>query len=429
MRKILLLLAIVPQFIAAQTTPDSQDSVIIFEKSLPTFEIVYERPMISRSSMGGCGIYNCDSVDQPMFMGAISDDRNFDKIEQLDILNDDGAQSHPWISENGLNLYFTYNPPFDNEDEDYTEIRKATRKNRSSDFSVGVPIIFPMEVGNPLNCHFSSDEKTAFVTSTYSSDFQLWKCTRPSNDSPFTSAELIRIDGIEDVYIRPTLTADEQIMFLVVGGCPAQRVVLRAKRQFDGNYLIEDTLALPINFSPGTIQFSKDENSLIISGSNGRDGFESFYEDFQNFKYFWKESIPRMKSLNINASFPLGKTSFSQLSISGHGDIVGVASDGWWSGNDLFYISDSEASGQNALSIIELQLFPNPASDVLNLTSNQPVSSSYEIFSTDGKRVAIGQLSELSNQSINIESLSSGYYHIRFDGLPAETQNHQFLKI
>ncbi|MGD9493193.1 MAG: T9SS type A sorting domain-containing protein [Bacteroidales bacterium] len=76
--------------------------------------------------------------------------------------------------------------------------------------------------------------------------------------------------------------------------------------------------------------------------------------------------------------------------------------------DDIFVLGeDNTGLGEN--SLMNTSVFPNPASDVLNIENNESIAVMY-ILSTDGRVV-----SQISNpgQSIDISNLAAGHYMLR----------------
>ncbi len=77
---------------------------------------------------------------------------------------------------------------------------------------------------------------------------------------------------------------------------------------------------------------------------------------------------------------------------------------------NLDFISNTEETGLNSQSI---KLHPNPASELINLSSTQElIGTKYEIYSFAGEKVKDG-LIETLNQELNIADLGQGQYFIR----------------
>lgn len=73
---------------------------------------------------------------------------------------------------------------------------------------------------------------------------------------------------------------------------------------------------------------------------------------------------------------------------------------------------------------IEVNIFPNPATTQITIDNEIYVNKTYVIYSVSGKRLLRGKL---TNQFINIESLSTGAYHLFFPSVSRE--GYMFTKI
>lgn len=65
----------------------------------------------------------------------------------------------------------------------------------------------------------------------------------------------------------------------------------------------------------------------------------------------------------------------------------------------------------------KVNVFPNPAKDIVHLTSNSKQEYQYEIFTASGISVLKGTT---ENQAINVQSLSKGEYVIKLYGINSE---------
>lgn len=96
--------------------------------------------------------------------------------------------------------------------------------------------------------------------------------------------------------------------------------------------------------------------------------------------------------------------------------------------NQTLIIDEANALSLNELSTdtTDFSVFPNPASDVLNITSSATLENPiYTVFSVTGKRVLNGKLS--SDLSIDVQNLATGTYFVRvLDGTNISVQ--KFLK-
>ena len=68
-------------------------------------------------------------------------------------------------------------------------------------------------------------------------------------------------------------------------------------------------------------------------------------------------------------------------------------------------------SGIEEHDLIQLEIYPNPATDILNIKGNIPMNLEYEIRDNLGRLVQTGQL---SSKKINLMSLQKGVYFLQF---------------
>lgn len=65
---------------------------------------------------------------------------------------------------------------------------------------------------------------------------------------------------------------------------------------------------------------------------------------------------------------------------------------------------------------IEFSMFPNPASDVLNLTFPEAVNKPYSVYDLMGREVLKGSLNNTAQAQINVSTLQKGSYILRIAG-------------
>ena len=84
-------------------------------------------------------------------------------------------------------------------------------------------------------------------------------------------------------------------------------------------------------------------------------------------------------------------------------------------------------NSQSRVSNSSINIYPNPAKDILNIETGNSENSSVQIISADGKLVkTISKLSS-TNSQVNISDLSNGIYFIRIQSEGVVT-NHKFVK-
>ncbi|MBQ5424071.1 MAG: T9SS type A sorting domain-containing protein, partial [Bacteroidales bacterium] len=95
-------------------------------------------------------------------------------------------------------------------------------------------------------------------------------------------------------------------------------------------------------------------------------------------------------------------------------------------GDATYIASFDPATGINETSALEIALYPNPANDILNITSSETISE-IEIVNTLGqvvKRIEVNA----DNAVCNVEELTSGVYMVRIRTASATLSQRKFIK-
>lgn len=86
----------------------------------------------------------------------------------------------------------------------------------------------------------------------------------------------------------------------------------------------------------------------------------------------------------------------------------------------VYKLDPNEVAGINDLSVSSFKLYPNPASSVLNIQSNNLTASEYTIYNMIGKVVGQNKINDSENIQINVQNLEKGLYFVKL--------NDQYLK-
>ena len=100
--------------------------------------------------------------------------------------------------------------------------------------------------------------------------------------------------------------------------------------------------------------------------------------------------------------------------------------------NDLFIdnfqitaSSLSDTAGVEDESLVTLNMYPNPAIDVLNISSQSTINT-VEIFNVLGQKVITMQVEDTSTE-INVSNLNAGIYLIKYE-INNSTSTKKFVK-
>lgn len=101
----------------------------------------------------------------------------------------------------------------------------------------------------------------------------------------------------------------------------------------------------------------------------------------------------------------------------------GLTMDAYPAEGTVYRLAPAEVAGTGDFETVAFTVYPNPASDVINLKRNGLTSGEYAIYDVTGKLVKQNTLGSADVAQINIESLTSGVYVLKIDG-----QNLKFIK-
>jgi len=131
-------------------------------------------------------------------------------VRPLNEINTDDSESYPWLSLDGLRLYFTQ------QQQGQNSFMMASRTSVDSLFGnpdfLSVPQIPDYR---PTSCWLTNDELEIFYTVNLSTTTQLYHAVRDSIEAAFLSPTLVEVDGVDlDFYGGPSLTQDKSQLFL-----------------------------------------------------------------------------------------------------------------------------------------------------------------------------------------------------------------------
>ena len=86
---------------------------------------------------------------------------------------------------------------------------------------------------------------------------------------------------------------------------------------------------------------------------------------------------------------------------------------------------EGENLGGSDFEFDQINLYPNPATSVLNFSKNNIEGTSVRVIDSNGKIILNTTIS--SNNSINVESLSSGIYFVQLE-VESKKVSHKFIK-
>lgn len=119
----------------------------------------------------------------------------------------------------------------------------------------------------------------------------------------------------------------------------------------------------------------------------------------------------------------------------GENDVITTLTVKWPSGiedtftnlaaDNVYTIEEGLPLNVDEVTTTALSLYPNPATDIITVSSNAPLNdAAYKVFTIDGKQVMNGRL---LNKRLNVTTLSAGTYILRIENNNSVI-NEQFIK-
>ncbi len=181
---------------------------------------------------------------------------SYNNVRDLAEINDAfEADAYPWISGDGLRLYYTHSTPNNNE------LRFTQRPNIQSNFGASVPLT--IAVVDPVSMWLSADELDAYVSDGY----VLYYAHRNTTASAFAAPTTITLTGFTpDFFTGASLNAAQTELFLFadIGGLYQ---MFRFVRTAPTSFALSQTFVFPPGYLASPGQLSKDELVYFMSTS------------------------------------------------------------------------------------------------------------------------------------------------------------------
>jgi hypothetical protein len=401
---------------AAPTIID--EDLIIETKSDPN-EVYLEEDIFEEIDFG----YYDEFEDYNVVISGEADLSQLTNGRILKEINDtEGTDAYPFLSKDGLRLYWT-------QSEGGDHLVVASRTDVNSDFGAPKNLEMDFPTGGVMSCWLSEDELTIY----FKDAGVLTRASRSALDAPFSNPEKIQLNfrSVEDpeyigFFSAPSLTQDENQLFLYHSN-DGQRIV-QFERTANNEYTEVAVLEIEGEAEPGQLSHDGLSYSMTIKGMHKLFIFkrENLDQTFEN-----KEEID------------LGG-SFHQITHNEDLMILGHSPDDSWSTNELYIAKyplakeemveeevvapqvNKETPSTLALAITDLELFPNPAEQYVNLRFELPEgveNAQIDILDLQGKLIRSQQINQLAETTLQLEvqDLVSGTYICRLSAKGLQT--------
>lgn len=291
------------------------------------------------------------------------------------------GDSYPWISPNGLRLYYV-----NGASSATNRLMFTSRPDMDTNFSTPVEVpISPLV--DPICYWLTNDELQVYIGTQNG----LFYAQRSSLQSNFSIPIAITITGLGAFAVVTGVSLDEDLNSLYIKG--GQKYTRTSSTSFAFSYNFEDGSFMEGQISKNNLTFTfahGDFYSSIIATSTRTSTSENFPSNYQS------------TGLGTAAS-KLQPTTSDYMEWY----VYVVNSNGSWTGNDL-YIARNTTLSNSQFDTINLSIYPNPSNGIFNLDYSGIETSSYtvEIFNSLGQKI---KTEPLKNQ-YDFSNLSRGVY-------------------
>ncbi len=312
------------------------------------------------------------------------------------------GDAYPWISSDGLRLYYINGFDAYNFALYYSE-----RANVDSPFQT--PTLVPINVVTPKSIWLSENELEAYVT-TFVSGGILFYYQRNSIVEPFGAPEEIFLNGITLGSIAgASLNSTQTELILYAAGYG----VITFNRTSSNSFDYVGPLLSSSNLNTSAGQLSKDDLTYFLGINNA--GFGASINQLERSTIadaFSSSALQEISDLNEPLSFNIQPTMSSDLEW-----VVFVRNfDGIWAGNELYI------SHKVSLSVIENEtnnsftVIPNPTSGKCTISKATTLNSnedySIAIYDATGKLL----LEQKRGTEIDLTDYAAGIYFAKITG-------------
>jgi hypothetical protein len=345
-------------------------------------------------------------------IGITKSNQVFDSTRALTEINTPtDADAYPYISPDGLRLYFTQSSSF----------FYASRNSLDSEFSNKQLISSLFQTGSIQGCWLTNNEKEIF----YSYSGALYYSSRTSISDPFSTPQRININSsIVGSLYGPSLSPDKQELYLSNNNYP-NSYIFRFINSGSLSYTFSDTLKLPQGYIPSPGQLSKDGLKYLLSLKKNSDSLKLYILSRADLNSSFTNLTILDTSFN-NPSF----LSQSQPSITADEKIIVWVRNkiNSWIDDDLYITNSlSTSAGISDITIENsLNIYPNPAINDVTLTNIMLQNVTVSLYSIDGKLLLKKRLDQ-GNNTIDISGLSKGIYFITSTNVTGVIQK-KFIK-
>jgi hypothetical protein len=344
----------------------------------------------------------------------------FDSVRALTELNvTNQADAFPWISADGLRLYYTNANPGGS-------IKYTERNNLNSYFSPPVTLTIPNLI-EKRSIWLSNDELDAYI----STGSDLYFTQRTLVTSPFSTPVPISLSGGPYGFvIGPSLNNAQNELFAYVNVFSSNTTVIRLfSRDSANSFIAVQDLSLPAGYITGTGNLSKDDLTLYLSAYTSSNPNHLLYtmtrtHPADSFSVSTFQQVPNVSNssvLNI------------QPSVSANEDVLVFVRNitGQWLDNELYMASQSGQTSVFEQSVIKssISISPNPSSGIFRIIVSPVKEINTEIYNILGVKI-ISKINFVNGiMEVDLTAHSKGMYFIKIkDSMNSTVRIEKLIK-
>ncbi len=342
---------------------------------------------------------------------------SYDTVRELIEINNPGqADAHPWISSDGLRLYYTSG--FNND-----QMAMAERTDINSYF--GTPVIIPIPYNWGISYWLSPDELELYFSDSY----YIWYTNRDAINLPFSLPERLNLQGIPgpDYISAQSLNTEQNKMFLHIYDNGVHRILQYSNIVGWPYFDYEKTLSAPPGFSMIGGQLSKDDLTYFVSAQYN-DGPPMLYQmtRITPSDTFDINTFELIRGINDTTVFG---NAFPTMSDNLEWVAFNRADNNNWEQLDLFLAHDGILT--SAFDPVNLPIlsfaYPNPASEfvIIKYKSLPGYRSTLIVYSPEGEIVYKNDLNPSEGIiKVNTNQWVTGVYCYRISQFEGKTNRY-----
>ena len=330
----------------------------------------------------------------------------YDSIRALTEINSSSqAEAYPWISSDGLRLYYTKSIS-----SSINKIYYADRKSITDTFTNIIPISLNSDTSSVISCWLTNDELNIYyLVNKTGNTRNLYHATRNSLNDNFSNPIIVSLLGnVHGLLVGPSLTPDLGQLYIFSNN----NNIYILNKISDNIYSLSDSLKFPTGYTIKPGQLTPGGLTFYLSLDSSKSDLIYFYKRNSILDKF--NDVFYLKNNLINDT--LFRNHQPSLSSSGNCLVFTRSTLNLWTSNDLFIaynISGSSLIDQK-LETTSVSIFPNPSTNIVNIKFDnyKDLNINYiSIYSSTGKLIESFDVKEGVNQiNISTRNYISGLY-------------------